>query len=71
MVYTWILGKQCDKPATPISKPIHQIEVVLNFLESNPPQTPELSPTTPSTLDSYLQKLGFVLWARCYPTTTP
>jgi hypothetical protein len=54
------LGKGCDKLTTPIGKPIHQIKLVLNFLEFDPPQTPELSPTIPSTLDFYLQELGFV-----------
>jgi hypothetical protein len=58
---TYLNFKQCDKLATPIGKPIHQIEPFLNFLESNPPRTPELSPTIPSILDSYLQDLGFVL----------
>jgi len=61
MVHTRILGKQCDKLADPVGKPIHQIELVLNFFESNLPRTLELSPTIPSTLDSYFQKLGFVL----------
>ncbi len=44
-----------------VGKPIHQIELVLNFFESNLPRTLELSPTIPSTLDSYFQELGFVL----------